>query len=173
MLDIKPFQETLGAGMCAPATLKMLLTYYNLPGNEKTDIELSESFENYSISLGITNQEFMNVCKTFGLNCIEKVNAEFSDVSAALQRKNPVVVDWFSPGRVDRGLGEMADGHYSIVIGIDDQYIYLQDPEVGEVRKILKENFYRVWFDFDEPGKDHMIDSKGIILRYMIEVEKK
>jgi len=28
MLKIKPFQETLNAGMCGPASLKIVLDYY-------------------------------------------------------------------------------------------------------------------------------------------------
>ena len=42
----------------------------------------------------------------------------------------------------------MADGHYSVVVDLDHTYIYLQDPEIGEIRKISRDDFWSVWFDF-------------------------
>ena len=35
MLKIKPFQETLNAGMCGPASLKILLSYYGVKKMKK------------------------------------------------------------------------------------------------------------------------------------------
>jgi hypothetical protein len=32
--------------------------------------------------------------------------------------------------------------------GLDDEHIYLQDPETGGERKIGREDFLKVWFDF-------------------------
>jgi hypothetical protein len=34
MLKIKPFQETLGASICGPASLRIVLSYY---GEEKSE----------------------------------------------------------------------------------------------------------------------------------------
>jgi len=36
ILDLEPFQETLNAGMCGPASLKILLSYYGLEKSEKS-----------------------------------------------------------------------------------------------------------------------------------------
>ena len=33
LLPVKPFQETLHAGMCGPASLKMILGYYEMEKN--------------------------------------------------------------------------------------------------------------------------------------------
>lgn len=35
-----------------------------------------------------------------------------------------------------------------MVVGLDEEYIYLQDPEIGELRKIKRNDFLKVWFDF-------------------------
>lgn len=59
-----------------------------------------------------------------------------------------MIVDWFSRGRADYPEDEVADGHYSVVVGLDAGHIYLQDPEVGRVRKIARDDFMNVWFDF-------------------------
>ena len=43
---------------------------------------------------------------------------------------------------------DVSDGHYSVVCGLDDKNIYLQDPEIGSMRKLDREDFMTVWFDF-------------------------
>ena len=42
----------------------------------------------------------------------------------------------------------MPDGHLSVVVGLDGEHIYLQDPEIGKLRKIARSDFMKVWFDF-------------------------
>jgi ABC-type bacteriocin/lantibiotic exporter with double-glycine peptidase domain len=172
MLNVNPFQETLGVGVCAPATLKMLLTFFNLNGQELSDLELAKVCGT-DPHVGTTNRQMIEAAEKFGLKCEEKYNASFEDIDKALNRGNPVVVDYFTPGRTDRGLGEMPDGHYSICVDLDEKYIYLQDPEIGGLRKILREDFLRVWFDFEDLENNFIVDVKNIYLRYMIEVSKK
>jgi len=41
MINIKPFQETIGQGLCGPAVLKMLLMYFNIEAGNKSDKELA------------------------------------------------------------------------------------------------------------------------------------
>ncbi len=168
MINIKPFQETLGEGICGPAVLKMILMYYKIPDGNKSDLELAKICG--TNDLGTTTTQLFNAIKSFGLRCEEKFNAEFVDIRPALDRGNPVIVDWFTPGRKDAPEGEMPDGHYSIVVNLDDKNIYLQDPEIGGMRTIPRNNFYKVWFDFDEPYTEYIVDTKNVFLRYMIEV---
>ena len=78
----------------------------------------------------------------------------------------PVIVDWFTRGRCDYGESEVADGHYSVVIGLDDEYIYLQDPEIGGERKIKRNDFMKVWFDF----AGEYIDPNELIIRQIIAI---
>ncbi|MCX6765192.1 MAG: hypothetical protein NT148_01485, partial [Candidatus Nealsonbacteria bacterium] len=61
-----------------------------------------------------------------------------------------------------------ADGHYSVVIGLDDKFIYLQDPEIGRMRKIKRYDFMRVWFDF----KGDYIKPNELIIRQIIVIFK-
>jgi len=53
-----------------------------------------------------------------------------------------------------------------VVCGIDDEFIYLQDPEIGKIRKIKKNDFERVWFDFS----GELIKPDELIIRQMIAV---
>ena len=85
-----------------------------------------------------------------------------------LKKGTPVIVDWFTRGRNDYPESETADGHYSVVAGLDNKFIYLQDPEIGKMRKIKRYDFMRVWFDFT----GDYIKSGELIIRQIIVIHK-
>ncbi len=144
MIDIKPFQETLNAGMCGPASLKMVLAYY---GIEKTEKELAELC-GAEAELGTNDASLQKAAESLGMKVEIQNNASFDDIQLWLSKKVPVIVNWFSRGRSDYPDSAVADGHYSVVVGLDDQNIYLQDPEIGLIRTIKRSDFVKVWFDF-------------------------
>ena len=79
----------------------------------------------------------------------------------------PVIVNWFTRGRSDYGDSQVPDGHYSVVVGLDKANIYLQDPEIGKMRTLDRDDFMRVWFDF----KPAYISSwEDMIIRQVIAV---
>lgn len=80
----------------------------------------------------------------------------------------PVIVNWFTGGRLDYSESEVADGHYSVVAGLDEKHIYLQDPEIGKIRKIKRDDFMKVWFDF----KGEYIKPNELIIRQIIVIKK-
>ena len=163
LLPVKPFQETLGGGYCGPASLKMVLSYY---GINKIEEELSKMCKR-DPELGVDDKAITEVAESFGFKVEIKNNAEYKDVEGWLDRKVPVIVNWFTRGRYDYPEDNVADGHYSVVVGLDDKYIYLQDPEVGRVRKIEREDFLRVWFDF---STSHITSWEDMIVRQLIAV---
>ncbi|MEK7082916.1 MAG: C39 family peptidase [Patescibacteria group bacterium] len=144
LLPVKPFQETLHAGMCGPASLKMVLEYY---GVEKTEKELAELCGTDS-NLGTSDEGLKRAAEHLGFTVEIKNNSTFDDIGHWLDKKVPVIVNWFTRGRMDYDDSEVPDGHLSVVIGLDDEYIYLQDPEIGVLRKISRDDFMKVWFDF-------------------------
>jgi predicted double-glycine peptidase len=44
----------------------------------------------------------------------------------------------------------MACGHYSVVYGIDKDCIILADPAFGCKRRLARQAFLNVWFDFKQ-----------------------
>lgn len=170
LLPVLPFQETfLHQSLCAPATLKMLLVYWDLPGKEKTDMELGEACGT-DPELGTTNEAFLETIKKFGLDSAVKVDSSFDDIKLWLDKGVPVVVDWFSPGPEEIDESEMPDGHYSLVVGLDKENIYLQDPEIGRLRTVSRKQFWRVWFDFTTDWITHKDD---MVIRWMAAVYPK
>lgn len=165
LLPIKSFQETLFQGFCGPAVLKMVLEYYGIHETERRLAALAGTTRN----LGTDLTGLKKALKKFGLRMVVRDNAGFDDLQKYLDRKIPVIVDWFTRGRKDYSDSEIADGHYSIVVGLDKKFIYLQDPEIGKLRKIDKYDFLRVWFDYTG---EYPRSKREFYIRRLIAVEK-
>lgn len=165
MLDIKPFQETLHKGYCGPATLKIILSYYQI---DKSEEELARMC-NVSEDLGTDDKSLKKAAEELGFKVELKNFSTFDDIKNWLEKDVPVIVDWFTRGRSDYSDSEVADGHYSVVMGLDDENIYLQDPEIGKMRTINKDDFIKVWFDFKS---DHIESWDDMIIRQLIAIYK-
>jgi len=165
LLPIQPFQETLHANMCGPAALKMILAYYNLDKGEAELAKLCDTTDD----LGTDDQGLKKAAESFDLKVEIKNNSSFEDIQKWLDKDVPVIVNWFTRGRNDYPDSEVADGHYSVVVGLDDEYIYIQDPEIGDMRKIEREDFMRVWFDFTD---EYIKSWDEIIIRQLIAIYK-
>lgn len=161
MLNIKPFQETLGAGMCGPASLKMVSDFYKV---SKTEEELAKLCGT-DPKLGTDEEGIKRAAENLGFKVEIKNNSSFEDIQSWLDKNTPVIVNWFAREVADSGV---PDGHYSVVVGLDDGNIYLQDPEIGGLRTIKREDFMKVWFDF----KGETIKPEELIIRQIIAVYK-
>lgn len=163
-IDIKPFQEKLNMGYCGPASLKMVLDYY---GIKKTEDELAPLM-GWDRDLGVSDQGIKKAAESFGFKVEIKNESNFEEIEKWLDKKVPVIVDWFTRGRQDYTESDVCDGHYSVVSGLDDEHIYLQDPEIGHERKIEKDDFMLVWFDFT----GETIKPDELIIRQIIAIYK-
>lgn len=161
MLELKAFQETLHEGMCGPASLKIVLDYF---GVDKTETELADLMG--KTALGTDAESIAAAAKSLGFEAVVKNESDFGDIQTWLGKKVPVIVNWFTRGRADYSDSEVADGHYSVVSGLDSENIYLQDPELGALRTIKRDDFKKVWFDF----ADEFISRDGLIIRQLIAV---
>lgn len=150
MLKIKPYRQRR-PGFCGPASLKMVLDFY---GVKKSEAEIGKICKARETS-GMRIPGFRRAAKKLGFKFFFKNKADFVDISGFLRKNIPVIVDWFS---VD-------GGHYSVAVGLDKKNIYLADPEFREIRRMPKDVFWRVWFDF--PG-DYLKNKNQIIIRRLI-----
>ncbi len=164
MLELEPFQETLGAGMCGAASLLIVLKYY---GMERTESELARLL-GVDSSTGTDAAALKRVAEDLGFVVEVRNESTLEMVEDWIERGVPVIVDWFTRGRADYGDGAVADGHYSVVAGLDAEHIYLMDPELGKVRRLARGDFLRVWFDF----AGEYIKPDGLIVRQTIAIHK-
>jgi predicted double-glycine peptidase len=134
-------------------------------GVEKTEKEFAQLCE-VDANLGVTDVDIERVARSLGFSVTIKNESSMKEIAQWLEKGVPVIVDWFTRGRTDYDEDDVADGHYSVVTGLDDMHIYLQDPEVGRVRKIVREDFLRVWFDFS----GEYITPDTLIIRQIIAI---
>ncbi|MGV8171126.1 MAG: cysteine peptidase family C39 domain-containing protein [Candidatus Woesearchaeota archaeon] len=152
-LNVKPFRQS--PNYCGPACLKMVLEYYGIHKSEKELVKLTKCTK----SRGTNAENIILAAKKSGLSGSIKDYSTFNDIISLLKKDIPVIVDWFSHD----------EGHYSVVVGLDENNIYLQDPELGHIRALTRKNFMTVWFDFDE---EYIKSKKDIILRRIIIIKK-
>jgi len=132
LLKLKSFRQS--PGLCGPASLKIVLEYY---GIEKSEQELTKMC-GATAKNGVEAEPIIAVAKKLGLKGFIKDHSNLNDLAKYLAKKIPIIVDWFSTD----------DGHYSVVVGLEKKFIYLEDPELGGLNKIKIDVFYRNWFDF-------------------------
>lgn len=162
ILKVKPFRETLNMSMCGPASLKMVLDFY---GVKKTEKELAR-LAGWKKRLGVDDAGIKNAGEESGFTVEVTNNSDFRDIGKWLRRGVPAIVNWFTRGRSDYSDSQTADGHYSVVAGLDKKFIYLQDPEIGKIRKIKRRDFMRVWFDF----RGDRLEPDELVIRQIIAV---
>lgn len=150
--------------MCGPATLKIVLSYWGVSISEDELAQLTEVVK----GIGVKASDIKRVAKSLGFKVEIKNQSTFDDIQKWLEMDIPVIVDWFTKGRPDYDISEVADGHFSTVIGLDDEFIYLQDPEIGSIRKLLRSDFMRVWFDFEGA----QLEPDELIIRQCIAIYK-
>ncbi len=153
MIKLKLFQQS--TGYCGPAVLKMILDFYGVSRTEKELVKLSGATR----ERGVEAPALLHVAKKLGFKGFIKDFSDLEDIKKYIKQGIPIIVDWFS---VD-------DGHYSVVVGIDKKYIYLNDPEFKKVRKLELKIFKRVWFDYKG---DSPVSSRDFIIRRMMVITK-
>ena len=154
MLKTKPFDET--PGHCGVASFKIVLNYF---GIKKTEKELTKLC-GWNRTDGVSTKAILKVAKKMGFKGFIQDFSDIKDLKKYVLRKElPVVVDWFSTNQ----------GHSSVVIDIDEENVYLQDPDIGHIRAMEIEVFKRVWFDFSGP---FLCAKKDIIIRRMMVLYK-
>lgn len=91
--------------------------------------------------------------KSLGLQSELKTNVSLKEVEAAIERGEPVIVDYQAWGsdfeKVDYS-SVWDSGHYGVVVGYDRNWLYLMDPVLGSsYGKIEKSDFLKRWHDYE------------------------
>jgi len=154
MISIKPFKQS--KGYCGPASLKILLSHYNLNKSEKELAKLT----NATREKGCLPEEIVKAAKKLGFKAQYKTNSSIKELKELIKKDIPVIVDWFSPEE---------EGHYSVIIGFQNKKIILADPHFGKIRKMKEQYFLFRWFDFDNYPPKNQSD---LIIRGMIVINK-
>lgn len=157
-IKIKPYRQS--PGLCGAASLKMVLDYYGVPVTEAEIAQIADATpENGTSATGL-----VKAAEHFGFKAVVKKNCSLDDLRRYVNKKIPVIVAWF----------EEDDGHYSVVVDIDEKNIVLADPSLdepliyGNTRKMSCKKFLGIWFDYlgDRP------EEGKFMVRLLIEVTR-
>ncbi|MFP4424346.1 MAG: C39 family peptidase [Candidatus Woesearchaeota archaeon] len=144
-LDIRPIKQT--KGLCGASSMKMVMDYYDIVHSEEYWAKLTAvQVENGKVNrlYGCSEEKILKVAKSFGFKGLLKENSSIKELREYIDRKIPVIVDWFSP---EEG------PHFSVVAGFEKDKIILADPHFGEFKKHKIEWFEERWFDVPYPSK--------------------
>lgn len=134
---------------CGASALQAVLAYY---GDDRSEGELMELVATDGES-GTAPESIVRVTAELGLRASIRENLSLDDIRAALNEKVPVIVAlqaWVD----DKPQGfswaqTWEDGHYAVVIGMDADYVYLEDPSLlGTRGRISVREFDERWHDY-------------------------
>ena len=112
---------------CGVASSLAILNYYGIETREDSLAELFGTTE----ESGTSPQQIVAGFASFGLEAILKVDTSLEDLSANLRDGIPTMVAvqaWLDPYPAVDWSANWEDGHWVIVIGMDDRNIYFEDP---------------------------------------------
>lgn len=158
-LETKRFRQS--KARCGPAALKIVARYF---GVKVSEAHLAAVCRSSSFS-GTTGENLVAAAHRIGLTAEIIDFGNFRLVASWLRKGIPVIVDWMSIG--DRSNARVATGHYSVVSGLTTTEIVLEDPAIGRKRRLPRQLFLSLWYDFKylSPRKN-----EDLVIRRMIVV---
>ena len=123
---------------CGPASLRMVFGFYNKFYSEEDIAEIC----NHTYELGCKSEDMACAAEALGFKVYLKNNSTIEEIVRLIDANVPVIVDWFC--------GDPPEGHSSVVIGYNDDNLFILDPYLEQMRVVSKFDFRRCWFDFYE-----------------------
>lgn len=97
------------------------------------------SIVNIDTNIGAKPEDLIIIANNFGYSGKYNEGGSIELIKQYLLRGIPVIVNWFAN-----------QGHYSVVSGLDDDNIYIMDPEFAKIRSIPINQFEYLWFGDDD-----------------------
>lgn len=132
----------------------MLVDYFHLPYS----LEHIEKASLYKKKNGLSNTDLVDTLEQLGLKVKAKANAKWTDLVQGNAEGKVIIVSWMMLGYI---------GHFSVIDHVDKDFIYLADPHEGEIIKMEKIIFMRLWMDYDDmwyPEKNTDIQLRWMVI---------
>ncbi|OGC11555.1 hypothetical protein A3K48_03490 [candidate division WOR-1 bacterium RIFOXYA12_FULL_52_29] len=154
---------------CGAASFQAVMNYYGLDSFE-SDLRIRLGT---SATHGTYPWDMVRVAKQLGFDAEWKENLSLNDLEAALRQGIPVIVDaqrYTAPNTSWKDSWLPEAGHYMVVIGMDDQNVYLEDPYLLGSRLVMpRQDFSDCWHGFESamplPSNAKKYYHVGIIIR--------
>ena len=151
---------------CGAASLMAALIYFGVfdEPESRLDAELGATREQ-----GVHPQRIAAEARAFGLAAEVRTGLTLNDLAYELARGSLVILDLqaWPAQRTARSEVGWEDGHYVVLVGLDDQRIYAMDPSVRTGYGYLaRDALLRRWHDYDvRDGRPERNERLGIVLR--------
>jgi predicted double-glycine peptidase len=185
-IPLPQFRQSDGE-TCGVDSLMSVLAYYGL-GDDPNEKDLRKELGT-TYADGTEPGKIQSVAEKYGLNAEIKDHMTIDDLAAIVNKGTPVMVTYQAyhepsetkdsipgpggkrevfPLRNPDGTwdwrNDYRDGHYSVVIGVDSKFVYLQDPSNGQGRSVIpRAEFDARWHDTDAKNRP-VFDHTGIVL---------
>jgi predicted double-glycine peptidase len=131
---------------CGAAALQAVLGYW---GRDIGEVDLMELLNTDSES-GTYPDDIIRVARQMGLQAKYQENLTLTDIETLLQEGVPVMVDcqaWRSVSEYNESWAdEWGNGHWMVVIGIDENNVYFEDPYIlGSRGFMTRQEFLERW----------------------------
>jgi len=135
---------------CGVASVQAILNYY---GIDKREDQLIEQF-GATEAAGTSTSQIIAGLESYGLVATRKEQTTMDDLRANVQNKIPTIVAiqaWLDEYPPHHDWSEIwEEGHWLIVIGLDDKNVYFEDPSLlGTLGWLTHAEFLARWHDYD------------------------
>lgn len=152
---------------CGPTALQAVLSYYG----QDTNVDVLINMTNCTPENGTLPGNIANTATKLGFNAAVKENMSLEDLQQNINQGTPVIIDaqaWKNNETNSQNwTDDQFDGHYMVVIGIDSQNVYLEDPAIlGSKGYINNQEFLDRWHDTyqDTNGSNITTNHLGIVI---------
>jgi uncharacterized protein len=130
---------------CGASSFQAVMSYYGLDSFE-SDLRTRL---NTTPAHGTYPWDMIRVAKDLGFTAEWRENVTLADLEASLRSGVPVIIDGQRVRNQNQTWEETwSTGHYMVVIGIDNEKVYLEDPDMLGFRLALpREEFVSLWRD--------------------------
>lgn len=158
-----PLVRQAYAYSCGPASLASCLYYWGVwDGREPQLYELCNTTD----ADGTSISNIISCANHFGLNAYQEKEITFDRLLELLRMGRTVILciqSWGDYNDSTNMLDVWEDGHYSVLVGMDDDKIYLMDPSVaGTYRSLDQQYFIQCWHNFSDTNEKEF--QTGIVI---------
>ncbi|MGE0488135.1 MAG: C39 family peptidase [Vulcanimicrobiota bacterium] len=147
---------------CGAAALQAVLMYY---GQEFIESDLMTRLGTDPEN-GTPPHAIVKVARELGLNAELREGMTLEDLAREVRAGVPVIIDaqaWSDEPHPD-WKNDWVDGHYMVVVGIDEQNVYFEDPStLGSKGVIPRQEFLDRWHDVEADGRKYW--QSGIVIK--------
>ncbi len=153
---------------CGAAALLGVLNYWGVYSGPETKLY---SLLKTTKKDGTEPQKLLSGAKHYGLKAEMKENLELSDLRLALLRGETVILAlqaWRDESKPQKPWSETwEEGHYVVLIAMDETYIYTMDPSLPHGYVYLpQDEFLERWHDYeDRHGKLWRYSHLGVFIK--------